>query len=201
MLSAIAARTGVGELLSLGAFEVASALGNPSAAMVVKGLELPPYDPRASCGLALAYAVSPHGGTHLPAWPIASEVLRKPVPTDPETFDGKARIVAMAEESNAAMDSMVFCRYASSAIELEEVAALYAAISGESCSSGDLRGVGRKILDAEHAFNSSDGITGLADSLPDRFFTEPAGRLPALDRSAFNLELERYHNIRNGVRS
>jgi aldehyde:ferredoxin oxidoreductase len=201
LLSAIAARTGVGELLSMGACEVALVLGDSSVAMAVKGLELPPYDPRASCGLALAYAVSPHGGTHLPAWPIASEVLRKPVPTDPASFDGKARIVAMAEEANAAMDCMVFCRYASAAIELEEAAALYTAASGESCTSGDLKGVGRKILQAERAFNSCNGISPSADGLPDRFFKESAGCLPALDRQAFSIELERYHNIRNGVRS
>jgi len=127
LLTSISSREGQGALLAQGAQRLAVTLGQPEAAMTVKGLELPPYDPRGACGLALAYAVSPHGGTHLDAWPLASEILRKPVPTDPASFDGKARLIALAEAGNAAMDSLALCRFASCAIELEECAAVLAA--------------------------------------------------------------------------
>jgi len=182
--------------LALGAARYAAALQQPGKAMTVKGLELPPYDPRASTGLALAYATSPHGGSHLPAWPIASEILRKPVPTDRFSFDGKARVIAMFEDANAAVDALPLCRFASAAVELEELAALLAAVTGQSYCAADLGRIGRRIILQERAFNQGCGFTAADDSLPQRFFTEPANGLASLDRHRFEQELAAYHRIR-----
>jgi len=166
------------------------------AAMTVKGLELPPYDPRASTGLALAYAISPHGGSHLPAWPIASEILRKPVPTDRFSFDGKARVIAMFENANAAVDCLALCRFASAAVELEELAALLAAVSGQSYCAADLLRIGRRTVQQERLFNQQRGFNAADDSLPQRFFTESANGLAPLDQQRFEQELAAYGRIR-----
>lgn len=195
LLAKTARRAEEGQLLALGAERLANELGAPTAAMTVKGLELPPYDPRMACGLALAYGVSTHGGTHLNAWPLASEVLRKPVPTDPATFDGKARIIALAETGNAAMDSLVLCRFASCAVELEECAALVAAVTGENYGPGDLVSVGEQIVAAERSFNTANGFGSDDDRLPERFFSLSAGGQAPLDRHRFEQELARYHRI------
>lgn len=196
LLVMIARREGDGELLAMGAERLARKLGEPTAAMTVKGLELPPYDPRASCGLALAYGVAPHGGTHLDAWPLASEVLRKPVPTDPATFDGKARVVALAEAANAAMDSLALCRFAACAVELEECAALLAAVTGESYDAGDLLVLGERIIAAERSFNQANGFTTADDRLPERFFQHAVGAPMPLNYDRFSEELQRYQRIR-----
>lgn len=196
LLADISRCTGQGKLLSLGADQLAQQLGQPEKAMTVKGLELPPYDPRASTGLALAYATSPHGGNHLTAWPIASEILRKPVPTDRFSFDGKARIIALFEDANAAVDSLVLCRFASAAVELEEMAALLAAVTGEGYSPADLMQIGRRIIASEQKFNRSNGFTAVDDSLPARFFTESVNGLSSLDQQRFGQELAAYHRIR-----
>jgi aldehyde:ferredoxin oxidoreductase len=201
LLTEISRRTGQGELISLGADHLAHQLGPPEQAMTVKGLELPPYDPRASTALALAYATSPHGGSHLPAWPIASEILRKPVPTNRFSFDGKARIIAMFEDANAAVDSLVLCRFASAAAELEEMAALLAAVTGEGYEPADLMQAGRRIVAAEQAFNHSNGFVAADDCLPARFFNETVNGLPLLDQQRFEQELASYHRIRAQQRS
>jgi len=198
LLSRIARREAEGELLAQGAERLACALGQPEAAMTVKGLELPPYDPRAATGLALAYAVAPHGGTHLDAWPLASEVLRKPVPTDPACFDGKARVIALAEAANAAMDSLVLCRFAACAVELEECAALLTAVTGEKYAAGNLLAIGERIIAAERSFNRANGFTAADDRLPERFFLHTAGTTKPLDRDRFIEELQRYQRIRSG---
>jgi aldehyde:ferredoxin oxidoreductase len=197
LLTEISSRAGQGELLSLGVDQLAIQLGQTALAMTAKGLELPPYDPRASTGLALAYATSPHGGSHLPAWPIASEILRKPVPTDRFSFDGKARIIAMFEDANAAVDSLALCRFACAAAELEEMAALLSAVTGEGYGPADLGQTGRRIVTEERTFNQGNGFTDTDDCLPDRFFTESANGLPPLDRLRFQQELDRYHHIRS----
>ena len=165
-------------------------------AMTVKGLDLPPYDPRASTGLALAYATSPHGASHLPAWPIASEILRKPVPTDRFSFDGKARVIAMFEDANAAVDCLPLCRFASAAVELEELAALLSAVTGQSYSPADLIKIGRRTVRQERLFNQQCGFAATDDSLPQRFFTESANGLAPLDQQRFEQELAAYHRIR-----
>ena len=176
------------------ASEKATAQGKTT--MTVKGLELSPYDPRASTGLALAYATSPHGGSHLPAWPIASEILRKPVPTDRFSFDGKARVIAMFEDANAAVDCLSLCRFASAAVELEELAALLAAVTGQSYCAADLLRIGRRTIQQERLFNQQCGFTTADDSLPQRFFTESANGLAPLDQQRFEQELAAYHRIR-----
>ncbi|ACD95947.1 aldehyde ferredoxin oxidoreductase C-terminal domain-containing protein [Trichlorobacter lovleyi] len=170
--------------------------GAGETAMTVKGLDLPPYDPRASTGLALAYATSPHGGSHLPAWPIASEILRKPVPTDRFSFDGKARVIAMFEDANAAVDCLSLCRFASAAVELEELAALLSAVIGQGYSPADLIRIGRRTVQKERLFNQQCGFTAADDSLPQQFFTESANGLKPLDQQRFEQELAAYHRIR-----
>lgn len=196
LLTDISRRTGQGDLLSFGANKLADQLGQPDKAMTVKGLELPPYDPRASTGLALGYATAPHGGSHLTAWPIASEILRKPVPTDRFSFDGKARIIAMFEDANAAVDTLALCRFSAAAVELEEMAALLAAVTGESYGPADLMQIGRRIVASEQDFNRSNGFTVTDDCLPARFFVESANGLAPLDQQRFQQELAAYHRIR-----
>jgi len=196
LLEDIAAGTGPGQLPANGALAVATALGKPELAMVVKGMELPPYDPRAATGLALALAVAPHAGSHLDAWPLASEILRKPVPTDRFSFDGKARVISMFEDMGAALDSLGICRFAAAAVELEELAALMSGVSGQSCCAADLQQIGRRTVLQERAFNRTCGFSIADDNLPQRFFSEPANGLAPLDQERFSEELAAYHRIR-----
>lgn len=196
MLVEVAQRTGQGALVALGAASLADDLGQPEQAMTVKGMELPPYDPRASTGLALACAVAPHGASYLTAWPIASEILRKPVPTDRFSFDGKARVIAMAEDANAAADSLVLCRFACAAVELEEMAALLSAVTGEEYSPADLLAAGRRTVAQERAFNGSCGFSVIDDTLPERFFVEQANGLQPINHHRFEQEVAAYHRIR-----
>ena len=170
--------------------------GTADAVPTVKGLELPPYDPRASTGLALAYATSPHGASHLPAWPISSEILRKPVPTDRFSFDGKARVISLFEDGGAAVDSLALCRFASAAVDFEELASLLTAVAGVPCTAADLCRTGQRTILMEQAFNRACGFTERDDALPQRFFTEPANGLPPLDQHRFEQELAAYHRIR-----
>ena len=98
--------------------------------MTVKGLELPAYDPRGAYGMALGYAVSTRGGCHLRAYPISHEILRKPVATDRFSFAGKARIVKISEDINAAVDSLTACKFLFFAASLEEFAKAFEGVTG-----------------------------------------------------------------------
>ena len=73
---------------------------------------------------------STRGGCHLRAYPIAHEILRKPVATDRFSFAGKARIIKLAEDLGAVVDSIGACKFAFLAASLEEYARGFAAVIG-----------------------------------------------------------------------
>jgi aldehyde:ferredoxin oxidoreductase len=201
LLADIAVRKGEGDRLALGSARYAALTGHPQLSMSVKGLELPAYDPRGAYGMALAYCTSNRGGCHLRAYPISHEILRKPVATDRFSFDGKARIISIAEDSNAAIDSMVACKFSFFGASLEEYAELMTAVTGVEYSPQKLREIGRTIYLTERFYNCENGFSAADDTLPERFFTEPGSsgegiEIPPVDRSRFGLELQKYYRIR-----
>ena len=201
LLTDIAYRRGDGELLSLGSRRVAEQLGAPGLSMSVKSLELPAYDPRGAYGMALAYATSNRGGCHLRAYPISHEILRKPVPTDRFSFSGKARIIKIAEDVNAAVDSLVACKFAFFGATLEEYGELVSAVTGVEYTPESLKAIGERIYLSERFYNCANGFSAADDTLPQRFFAEPGSsgegvEVPAIDRARFQEELQKYYRIR-----
>lgn len=195
------ANTPLGRALAEGSFRYASSMGRPELSMSVKGLELPAYDPRGAYGMALAYATSNRGGCHLRAYPISHEILRKPVATDRFSFEGKARIVKIAEDLNAVIDSLTACKFVFFAASLEEYAKAVAAVTGNGCDVQSLLKVGERIWNLERELNERNGFTAAHDDLPLRFFTEEGSssaniRIAPLDRDAFLKARENYYRIR-----
>lgn len=187
--------------LALGAASYAESRGRPEAAMTVKDLEIPPYDPRGAYGLALGYAVSTRGADHLRAYPLAHELLRKPVATDRFSFEGKARIVKLAEDQIAAMQSLGVCQWVFCAASLEEFAKAYAAATGLPADAGSLQTIGERIDHRERCCNELAGFDAAEDDLPSRFFQEAGfgkGRalLEPLDRETFLEARRKYYVVR-----
>jgi aldehyde:ferredoxin oxidoreductase len=201
LLEDMALRRGEGELLALGSRRLAETMGRPELSMSVKSLELPAYDPRGAYGMALAYCTSNRGGCHLRAYPISHEILRKPVPTDRFSFSGKARIITIAEDTNAAVDSLVACKFSFFGASLEEYAELLTATTGIEYSPQRLKEIGRRICLTERFYNCVNGFSRRDDCLPERFFSEPGTSgdgidiLP-IDRQRFEEELDKYYRIR-----
>lgn len=201
LLEDMALRRGAGEMLSLGSRRLAEQMGRPQLSMSVKSLELPAYDPRGAYGMALAYCTSPGGGSHLRAYPISHEILRKPVPTDRFSFSGKARIITIAEDTNAAVDSLVACKFSFFGASLEEYAELLSAATGIAYSPQRLKEIGRRILLTERFYNCANGFTRRDDILPERFFSEAGSSgdgmdIHPIDRGRFEEELDKYYRIR-----
>ena len=201
LLADMAYRRFEGELLSLGSRRATQELEKPGLSMSVKSLELPAYDPRGAYGMALAYCTSNRGGCHLRAYPISHEILRKPVPTDRFSFSGKARIIKIAEDVNAAVDSLVACKFAFFGATLEEYGELISAVTGVEYTPESLKAIGERIYLTERFYNCANGFSSKDDLLPDRFFNEPGSagegiEIPPLDRARFEEELQKYYRIR-----
>lgn len=201
LLSDMALRRGDGQLLALGSQRLSEQMGRAELSMSVKSLELPAYDPRGAYGMALAYCTSNRGGCHLRAYPISHEILRKPVPTDRFSFSGKARIITIAEDTNAAVDSLVACKFSFFGASLEEYAELLAATTGIEYSPQRLKEIGKRICLTERFYNCVNGFSRRDDILPERFFNEPGSsgdgiQIHPIDRQRFEEELDKYYRIR-----
>jgi len=195
------ASTELGRELGRGSRHFAGSCRRESISISVKGLELPAYDPRGAYGMSLAYALSTRGGCHLRAYPVSHEILRKPVATDRFTFSGKARIIKIAEDQNAVIDSLTACKFIFFAAGLEEYAKAYTAVTGDSRSAQDLLQAGERIYYQERIMNAANGFTAADDDLPERFFTESGSsgtalEIKPLDREAFLDARARYYRIR-----
>ncbi len=201
LLTQAALRQGEGDLMAEGAQRLTKQLGRPELSMSVKGLELPAYDPRGAYGMAIAYCTSNRGGCHLRAYPISHEILRKPVPTDRFDFAGKGRMIKIAEDCNATIDSLVACKFSFFGASLEEYAELLAATTGIDYSPQSLKVIGERIYLTERYYNLENGFTAEDDLLPERFFAEMGSSgdgidvLP-IDRPRFVEEVQKYYRIR-----
>jgi aldehyde:ferredoxin oxidoreductase len=201
LLEAIGRGRREGAELGRGAAAYALMQGRPGCAVAVKGQELPAYDPRGAYGMALAYATSTRGGCHLRAYPIAHEILRKPVATDRLSFSGKARIIKIAEDANAVIDSLTACKFVFFAASLEEYARACSAVTGVPMSAQILLRIGERIVYRERLINAANGFTAADDDLPQRFFDQPGSpgghiAVPPLDREAFLAARSRYYIVR-----
>lgn len=201
LLDAIGRGKGVGVELGRGSAAYAASRGRSECAVTVKGQELPAYDPRGACGMALAYATSTRGGCHLRAYPIAHEILRKPVATDRMSFSGKARIIKIAEDLNAAIDSLTACKFVFFAASSEEFAKVFRAVTGVSLTAQDLLKIGERIVYRERMMNARNGFTAEDDDLPERFFAMSGSEgdhipVPPIDRKTFLEARARYYAVR-----
>ena len=169
--------------------------------MSVKGLEMPAYDPRGSYGMALAYGTSNRGACHLRAYPISQEILRKPVATDRFSFDGKARLIKICEDTNAVVDSLSVCKFAFLGASVEEYAQLVAGATGRDYTGQGLLRIGERVVECERTYNRMNGFTDADDLLPERFYTNAGSsgdgiEVPAIDKERYREEIEKYYRIR-----
>jgi len=123
------------------------------------------------------------------------------VATDRFTFAGKARIVKIAEDANAVVDSLTACKFTFFAAGLEEYAKAFTAATGVDSSAQDLLAIGERICFRERMLNAAWGFTAVDDDLPPRFFAEPGDStgdfpIPPLDRAEFLKARAAYYAIR-----
>jgi aldehyde:ferredoxin oxidoreductase len=187
--------------LGRGSLDFAESCGRAELSMSVKGMELAAYDPRGAYGMALGYALSTRGGCHLRAYPVSHEILRKPVATDRFSFGGKARIIKLAEDANAAVDSLGACKFVFLAAGLEEYARAYTAVTGVEADGRALMAAGERTVYNERIMNAENGFEACDDDLPPRFFTEAGSsgggvEVAPIDRQAFLDARAAYYRVR-----
>ncbi|MGC8645718.1 MAG: aldehyde ferredoxin oxidoreductase family protein [Thermoplasmata archaeon] len=174
----LAFRKDFGDALAEGSLRLATKYGDPDASLSVKGQEIAAYDPRGVWGMALEYATSNIGGSHMRAYTISNEILGVNPVSEPTKLEGKAAIVKYVQDFTEVMDCSGLCQFPSFALNFEDYRKLINAVTGLNYQSQELMKAGERNWNLERLFNLKAGIPPEQDTLPKRFLTEGIPRGP-----------------------
>jgi aldehyde:ferredoxin oxidoreductase len=164
----------LGRALASGSRRLAERYGHPEAAMAVKGMEIPAYDPRVTWTQAMSYMTAARGGCHLQGGysaPIAFCAGYGEFPGIKS--EGAALVARNFAYQNTAYDVLGVCAFAGFSITLDEYANMLNDVTGLEMKASDLETVSRRVLTLERLFNLLCGFTAGDDWLPERFYREP----------------------------
>jgi aldehyde:ferredoxin oxidoreductase len=167
-------REGLGEILAQGARALGRHCGVEEAAVQVNNLEVAYHDPRASSGMALAYATSPRGACHNQSDYFMVDLWKDTSYSggelqDPRAGAEKSADVAAHQDWRTVHNALVQCFFAS--VPLETTLNLVNAATGFDYSLDELRQVGERAWNLKRAINHRLGLTRANDRLPKALLT------------------------------
>jgi len=224
MVTRIAQRKGLGDILAEGPLRAAKRIGQDSLkyCIQVKGMSNLHSDERATPSLALGIATSTRGSDHLRSRPaidlyhLPEPLLRKiyggpkpydgPLSSDYTSYVGKARMVQWQEMMYEAIDSTGICKYhtiflSPNLIAFDELAQLIYYNTGLEFTPEEIWDIADRAYTLERLFNIREGRTRADDWLVDRYFDEPTPvglpvvRGKCLDRVKFKQMLDEYYEL------
>ncbi len=208
MLTLIAERRGIGDLLAEGMKGVESAKPEWKPYLVhVKGMSPAAYDPRGFYGNALTYGTSVRGACHnVGGWTIRAELQSGRY--DRFALEGKGSLVHTIQDNRAYVDSLGICTVVRGSMEFSDNP------KGETMEAAtgypftrQLLEIGSRIYSMERMILNREGLARKGDMLPDRFLKEavPSGPIAGqvLTEEMYNRLLDEYYDSRgwdrNGV--
>jgi len=164
--------TPLGALLGRGVVAVGRAFG-VRRIPAVKGQAMSAYDPRVIKGAGVTYATSPQGADHTAGLTVFA----------PANHRDSANAVALSRSSQlqrAAYDALGLCVFNLGAIgpRPDVALAMLNEAYGADLPADWLTTLGRRVIDAERAFDRAAGFTDADDRLPEFFAHKP---LPPTD--------------------
>ncbi|MCG8688723.1 MAG: aldehyde ferredoxin oxidoreductase family protein [Desulfobacterales bacterium] len=224
ILEDIAFQRGEGYDLAKGVRWMSHKYGGESFAIHTKGLEIAAYDPRASWGHGLSYAVHNKGGCHLGSYLVGMEAIMEFMPA--YTTLGKHEWVAFLEDIYAGINSLQSCLFTAFAVLTEPVvpkyipkpmlkasmilfpklsmlmmnwsiySRLFWSITGIRMTQWDFKLAGERINKLERHMNVAMGLTPEDDTLPLRFTNEAVTKYPKKSVVPIQKMVRRYYRVR-----
>ena len=202
MVTDIAYKKGLGELLARGTKAMADKIGRGSEkfAMQVKGLAFPAaWDIRGAHGHGFSFAVSDRGACHTSSDVDFIEFSGAPGVPDRFTLEGKAKIVKDTEDLATARETLISCIF--NFLPLEIHLELLNSALGSDLSIDEFLVAGERTEQLLRAFNVREGNTSRKDDiLPGRVFDEPIPKGPSegqkISRKNFEESIDIYYQLR-----
>ncbi|HMD90050.1 MAG TPA: aldehyde ferredoxin oxidoreductase C-terminal domain-containing protein, partial [Anaerolineaceae bacterium] len=92
---------------------------------------------------------------------------------------GKSGYVILHQNSSAAIDSLVICKFTNMGVSEEYFARVLTAVTGISYATNDLIRVGERVWNLERLYNLREGFSRADDTLPERLLNEPIKEGPS----------------------
>ncbi|NLG51148.1 MAG: aldehyde ferredoxin oxidoreductase family protein [Chloroflexi bacterium] len=214
MVSKIARREGLGNLLAEGLATIAEKIGRGSEmyAMQTKNQAFPMHEPRFKRGLAIGYAVSPTGADHCHSLHDSGMVnatdegfttngrlrglgVLEPMPLEslgPE----KVRAGIYHSTVNVMFNCLPMCMFPGWSVN--EMAELVEAATGWDVTTYELMQVGERALNLARVYNMREGFTIDDDRLPERSYGPTIGGALAdggIDREELREAVQTYYGM------
>jgi len=171
LIEMIARREGFGDVLAEGSAALAGRFGVPDLAVTVKRLEVAMHDPRSFIGMAVTYALSPVGGSHMQGDMYAVDMGQCELPEigveagdRTESSEEKGRIAVRQQAWRNLYNSLTMCQFQD--IGVGRMLAALKCVAGWDLSAEDLSVMGKRILTLKRLLNMRRGITKADDALP-----------------------------------
>jgi aldehyde:ferredoxin oxidoreductase len=148
---------GENTLFKKGAYNLAKELDRLDLFMGIKGRSAP-FNVKNFFPLALHYATSPCGPTHLTGFIFGEEGLKE--------RDDLAFYIKSVQDKIAVLESMGICPYVLGGFPLETFLPMLQAAIGVTMSTEDLLKIGEMVFQLEHEFNKKVGFSLEEDNLP-----------------------------------
>ncbi len=204
LITKIAKRDGIGDLLAEGLKKAAEKIGRGSKryAMEIKGLEVPMHEPRAKKGVGLSYATSIRGACHMQAFHdpgprqknVAPEIGISKALDRHDTSRDKVDMVRRSQDWVAVTNSLLLCTspgwFGFNYTRPTFLTEVLNAITGWKIKVDDLMIIGERINNLCRCFNAREGISRKDDYLPPRFMEEPLPDGPSKGQCISKEELE-----------
>ncbi|MGA9347932.1 MAG: aldehyde ferredoxin oxidoreductase family protein [Anaerolineae bacterium] len=224
MITRIAERKGLGDILAEGPLRAAEKIGQDSLkyCIQVKGMSNLHSDERPTPSLALGIATGSRGSDHLRSRPaidlyhLPEHVLRGiyggpkpydgPLSPDYTSYVGKPRMVQWQEMMYEAIDCTGVCKYhtiflSPNLIGFEQLSRLIYLNTGLEFTPEEIWDIADRAYTVERLFNIREGLTRADDWLVDRYFDEPTpiglpiARGKCLDREKFKQMIDEYYEL------
>jgi aldehyde:ferredoxin oxidoreductase len=224
MITQIAERKGLGDILAEGPKRAAKKIGKGSLkyCIQVKGMSNLHSDERPTPSLALGIATGSRGSDHLRSRPaidlyhLPEDVLRRiyggpkpydgPLSSDYRDYVGKPRMVQWQEMMYEAIDCTGVCKYhtiflSPNMIGFDELSNLIYLNTGLQFTPEEIWDIADRAYTVERLFNIREGLTREDDWLVDRYFDEPTPiglpivRGKTLDREKFKQMIDEYYEL------
>ncbi|MCK5237914.1 MAG: aldehyde ferredoxin oxidoreductase family protein [Candidatus Thorarchaeota archaeon] len=166
LLSMLATKEGIGEILSNGVKKSSQEIGkgSESFAVHVKGLEIPAWDPRGRLGQGLLYATGDIGASHLRGWPA------KAVPPDTSVVPIVESLLHGRFEKTI-KDCLEVCHFTNRIpLTMDQMVRMVNGATGLDYTQERMTEIGRRIETLTRMFNVREGMTQADDTIPPRLW-------------------------------
>jgi aldehyde:ferredoxin oxidoreductase len=171
LIEMIGRREGFGDMLAEGSATLAERFGVPELAVTVKRLEVPMHDARAFAGMAVTYALSPCGASHMQGDMYAVDMGQCEAPEIGielgdrfESSQEKGRMAARQQAWRNLYNALTLCQFQD--IGVEKMLTALKCVTGWDLNANDLLNMGKRIVTLKRMLNIRRGITSADDALP-----------------------------------